>query len=227
MAVTENTSASAAASRRANGRNGTLISSTACPPGVVEAYHTLLTNVDLALGANANALVAIAAIDQHADAALVTANLALVAAQSGDRTLAVDGDTQAPRLHELFGLNPEPGLAQLLDGAHTDLRALAQPTALPTLGVVAAGIHGARHNRLARLGDVSATLLRIKNAADRVFLAAPPVLASSDLLGLAPYVDGILLVLAQGQTGREDAARARAILEKAEATVLGAALVPR
>lgn len=227
MAVIENPTAGVAVARRAGRREGALISSTACPAGVVEAYHTLLTNVDLALGANANGMVAVASIDQHADAALVAANLALLSAQGGDRTLAVDCDTQSPALHSIFGLNETPGLAQLLDGTQTDLRALAQPTSLPTLGVVVAGVNGARHNRLARHGDIAATLLRIKNAADRVFLAAPPVLTSSDLLSLAPYVDGVLLVVAPGRTGREEAARARAILDKAEATVLGAALVPR
>jgi Mrp family chromosome partitioning ATPase len=226
MAVTENAARSSTAVRGGTPSRA-LVTASACPPRVVEAYHTLLTNIDLALGADAGGMVAVAAIDETVDAAPVAANLALVAAQSGDRTLLVDCDVQLPRLNGVFDLDTAPGLAQLLDGAHNDLRALAQPTTLPTLGVIVAGLSGARHNRLTRLGDVPAALLRLKNAADRVFLSAPPVLAGSDLLRLAAYVDGILIVIAPGQTGREEAARARALLDKAAAPLLGAALVPR
>ena len=57
-------------------------------------------------------------------------------------------------------------------------------------------------------------------------LVAPPVLTSTDLLQLAAYVDGVLLVVAPGRTQREMAARARTILNKAEVPLLGVALVP-
>ena len=203
-----------------------LVTTPGCTGAIVAAYHTLLTNVDLALGAHAGGMVAIAALDENVDAARVGANLSLVAAQSGDRTLLVDCDLQAGALTRLFGLDAAPGLAQLLGGEHGDLRALTQPTALPTLGVIVAGASGARHGRLARLGDLSAALLRLKNAADRVMLVVPPVLTSTDLLQLAAYVDGVLLVVASGRTQREMAARARTILNKAEVPLLGVALVP-
>ena len=203
-----------------------LVTTPGCPGAIVDAYRMLLTNVDLALGPHAGGMVAIAALDANADAAHVGANLALVAAQSGDRTLLVDCDLQAGALTHLFGLDAAPGLAQLLGGEHSDLRALTQPTALPTLGVIVAGASGTRPGRLARLGDLSAALLRLKNAADRVMLVVPPVLTSTDLLQLAAYVDGVLLVVAPGRTQREMAARARAILNKAEVPLLGVALVP-
>ncbi|MFL5336012.1 MAG: hypothetical protein ACJ8H8_23265, partial [Geminicoccaceae bacterium] len=69
-----------------------LVTTPGCTGAIVAAYHTLLTNVDLALGPHAGGMVAIAAIDANADAARVGANLSLVAAQSGDRTLLVDCD---------------------------------------------------------------------------------------------------------------------------------------
>ena len=141
-----------------------LVTTPGCTGAIVAAYHTLLTNVDLALGPHAGGMVAVAAIDANADAARVGANLSLVAAQSGDRTLLVDCDLQAGALAHLFGLDPAPGLAQLLGGEHSDLRALVQPTDLPTLGVIVAGARGTRHGRLARLGDLAAALLRLKTA---------------------------------------------------------------
>lgn len=224
MAVTESSPARTPATARNAASSRTLITTPGCPPTVVDAYDTLLTNVDLALGPNAGGMIAIAALDASADAAIVAANLALVTAQSGDRTLLVDCDLQAPSLTHLFSLAATPGLAQFLGGEHNDLHTLTQPTTLPMLGVIAAGASGTRHGRLARYGDIPATLLRLKNAADRVILVSPPVLIGTDLLRLVPYVDGVLLVLTHGRSEREAAARARTILEKAEAPLLGVVL---
>ncbi len=206
-----------------------LVSSPECPSAVVEAYHTLFTNVELAMGAANDRVLAVAGVDASANAALVAANLALVGAESGERTLLVDADMEAPALDALFGANPGPGLVQLLRGEQGDLRDLAQPTTLPTLGVIAAGAAaaGTRHHRLDRLGDLSAAVLRLKNAADRVVIVAAPVLSAPDAQRLAASVDGMLLVIAPGRTSREDAARARALLERAQAPLLGVAIVPR
>jgi Mrp family chromosome partitioning ATPase len=204
-----------------------LVTSPSCPGGVEEAYHTLLTNIDLALGLHEGHVVVVAAVDTTADAALVGANLALVAGQAGDRTLIVDADTQTPRLDALFGLDAAPGLAQLLADEHHDLRELARPTPVPSLGVVTAGVDGGRHSRLDRLGDLSAVLPRLKNVADRVIIVAPPVLSGTDVMRLGAYADGVLLVISPGKTGREKAARAHALLEKAHTPLLGAVLTPR
>lgn len=226
MAVSENTATRDRATRRAGARPPTLITTRGCPTAMVAAYHALLTNVDLALGPNAGGVLAVAAVDETADAHGVASNLALLAAQSGDRTLLIDCSLQNPMLDRLFNLDATPGLAQFLGGEHTDLRTLAQPTELSSLGVIAAGASGNRHSRLARLGDIPGAVLRLKNAADRVILVAPPVLDSTDLLSLAPYVDGILLTIVPGRTQREVAARAREILDRAEAPLLGVAIAP-
>ncbi len=205
-----------------------LVSSPECPSAVVEAYHTLFTNVELAMGSANDRVLAIVGVDATANAALVAANLALVAAESGDRTLLVDADMEAPALDAIFGANPSPGLVQLLRGEQGDLRDLAQPTTLPTLGVIAAGAAaGTRHHRLDRLGDLAPAVLRLKNAADRVVIVAAPALAAPDAQRLAAHVDGMLLVIAPGRTSREDAARACALLERAQAPLLGAVIVPK
>ena len=206
-----------------------LVSSPECPSAVVDAYHTLFTNVELAMGSASDRVLAVVAVDTAANAALVGANLALVGAESGDRTLLVDADMEAPALDALFGANPGPGLVQLLRGEQDDLRDLAQPTTLPTLGVIAAGgaAAGTRHHRLDRLGDLSAAVLRLKNAADRVVIVAAPVLSAPDAQRLAAYVDGMLLVITPGRTSRENAARARALLERAQAPLIGVAIVPK
>ncbi len=69
------------------------------------------------------------------------------------------------------------------------------------------------------------TLLQQLTAdADLVLLDAPPVIAVTDAVLLATKVDGVLLVIRAGQTKREHAERARDLLAKVNARLVGAVL---
>jgi len=68
------------------------------------------------------------------------ANLATVFAQAGERTLLIDADMRHPRQHQLFGINPNPGLSALLTGragaeiasrVHPELRLFVAPAGSP------------------------------------------------------------------------------------------------
>jgi non-specific protein-tyrosine kinase len=60
--------------------------------------------------------------------------------------------------------------------------------------------------------------------ADLVLLDAPPVIAATDAALLATKVGGVLLVVSAGHTKRDDAKRAKDLLEKVNANVVGAVL---
>lgn len=216
----------AAATTTVAGANSSpsLITEPRCPAAVREAYHALFTAVELALGARGGRFIAVAALDDTTRADLVAANLALLSAEGGDRTLLVDGNLRTPTLHDLFGVAAAPGMAQFLMQGHGDPGdpgALAQPTADPLLGVIAAGVGPARFDRL---GDVPAALRLLAHCADRVILSLAPVLAGTAALSVGAHVDGVVLVATPGRTSRRDAARASALLEKAHIPVLGVAL---
>ncbi len=67
------------------------------------------------------------------------ANLAIVLAQLGGRTLLVDGDMRGPRQHELFGLRAGSGLSGLLSG-RVEAQVIQQIQALPNLFVLPVGV---------------------------------------------------------------------------------------
>jgi Mrp family chromosome partitioning ATPase len=58
-----------------------------------------------------------------------------------------------------------------------------------------------------------------------VLIDAPPVLAVTDAALWASRVDGVVLLLNAGSTRREEAQRAKAVLEKVNARILGAVLL--
>jgi non-specific protein-tyrosine kinase len=69
--------------------------------------------------------------------------------------------------------------------------------------------------------EVIAALLKI---ADVVLFDAPPVIAVTDAAVLSSKVDGVLLVLNAGKTKREHAKKAKALLDKVNARLIGTVL---
>ena len=66
-------------------------------------------------------------------------NLAVVLAQLGGRTLLVDADLRASRVHEVFKLANRAGLSGILSG-RTDQDAITQVAAVPSLFILPVGI---------------------------------------------------------------------------------------
>lgn len=82
-------------------------------------------------------MVAIAGVDAHAEAAALAANLAVVCAQAGYRTLLVDAVLSAPSQHQLLRVPNRTGVSTLLAGG--DDRGAIQNTAIAALSVLPAG----------------------------------------------------------------------------------------
>jgi chain length determinant protein tyrosine kinase EpsG len=82
--------------------------------------------------------IALVAADRSAGRSYITANLAVVFAQLGARTLLVDADLANARQHTLFRLGNRSGLSSILAG-RADLKAVRQVDGLPGLAILPAG----------------------------------------------------------------------------------------
>lgn len=164
----------------------------------------------------------------------VAVMLALTAALAGKRVLLVDADLRKPRVHRLLGLPNEHGLGDLLDGApdaSTTLQTLPLAAKAPegpaqTLSLLSSGSSGGRStiaSAALRLGSprMKGLLEELAGQFDFIFIDSPPVLAVSDPLFIAPIVDGVLLVLAVGVVGEQDAKQARERIQQVGGQILG------
>ena len=189
-----------------------------------EAYRALRTNLSFSsLDDPIHTLVVTTPAPQE-HKSLVIANLAIIMAQGGNRTILVDCDLRRPALHEIFGLDNRAGLTtMMLDKAAMDAPPL-QGTEIENLSVLPSGplppnpadLLGSR-----RMDDVIARLIQ---GADIVLLDAPPVVAVTDAAVLGSKVDGVLLVVSAGVTRREHAERAKEMLEQVNVRIVGAVL---
>jgi receptor protein-tyrosine kinase len=130
-------------------------------------------------------------------------NLALSMAMEKDRTvLLVDGDVAKPTISQVFGVEGQPGLLDVLEGA--ELNDVLMHTDIPGLRLLPAGRprEGATEllasDRMRALADELS-----ERYPDRVILFdSPPLLATSESQAIAAAVGQVALVVASGTTRR-------------------------
>ena len=199
-----------------------LVTLTAPRSPAAEAYQSLRTNIEFSsLDKTLHSLL-ITCPDTETTKSETLANLAVVMADAGDRIVVVDGDLRRPLQHEIFRVNGDVGLT---DWLRSGGEPVLTETQIPNLRLLAAG--PLPPNPVALLSSKRlAELLQVLAAeAEYVLVDAPPVLAVTDAALWASQVDGTLLAVTAGKTKREQAERAKGVLEKVQTNIVGAVLL--
>jgi capsular exopolysaccharide synthesis family protein len=186
-----------------------------------ESYRILRTNLQIAGTDRHLPSLLISSPSRGDGKSDVAANLAVVLARAGKLVILVDANLRRPQIATLFGMPDQNGLAQLLDSD-----SLPEPVAVssvPNLFVLPAG--GVAPNSSEILGSqrMYRLIQEYKSRADVVLIDSPP-LWYSDALALAPQVDGVLLVVSSGSTGRENTLNAVESLRLVGARIIGTVL---
>lgn len=187
-----------------------------------EAYRTLRTNIQFSSLEKPVHTILVTGVDAGEGKSTTLANLAVVMAQAGKRVVAVDCDLRRPTLHKVFGLAAEPGLTTaILDESGQVSR---QKTGIDGLELVSSGQLPPNPSELLTSRRFEELLARLAAGADIVLLDAPPIVSVSDAAVLATRVDGVILVVNAGKTKRDQAKRAKSLLERVNANILGVVL---
>lgn len=162
---------------------------------------------------------------------LTTANLGIVAAQFGYRTIIVDADWKRPSQHEIFQIPSNKGLQQLLFNPSEPTFPLWTIDRLPNLTVLTSGQtdsygksceggHGSATEwwRAKRLGQV---LAQLTTHADLILIDGPALLSAADATLLAGQVDGVIMLVEANRTKQTSLQEACFALERAQANLLG------
>jgi len=144
---------------------------------------------------------------------VTAANLALTMAQElQSRVVLIDADLRHPTVHSLFAVDRGPGLSEVLQGEATLDEALIH---LPELQLALLPAGHAPDYPTELLG--STAMRRMLDALggrfDRMVLDLPSALPLADVGTVAPYTDGVLMVIRAGVTQRPALDQALAIFE--------------
>jgi non-specific protein-tyrosine kinase len=189
---------------------------------VAEAYRTLRTNIQLSSLDQPLRTLLVASAGPDEGKSTTLANLAVAFAQAGRRTILVDSDLRRPSLHTLLGSPNDRGLTTMLLQDDAPAPLIEMP--VEGLRLLPSGPVPPNPSELLASRRLEQAIARLTDDADLVLFDSPPALAVSDAAVLSRRVDGVLLVVSAGRTRREHAARARQVLERAGARLLGVVL---
>jgi non-specific protein-tyrosine kinase len=191
---------------------------------VAEAYRTLRTNLEFsALDRPLRSLVVTSAGPDEGKSTTL-ANLAVTMAQAGKRVILVDCDLRRPSLQQIFDLRNNQGFTDLMRDEALLANPPLQEAPVANLRVLTSGPLPPNPSELLGSRRMSEVIDALLSHADVVLFDTPPIIAVADAALLASKVDGVLLVVGAGKTRREHAQKARALIEKAHARLVGAVL---
>ena len=150
-------------------------------------------------------------------------NMAITMAQMGARTILIDADLRRPVLHSLFGMRKDDGLTNYLVGTLA-LEDVIRSTAVENLYLIPSGLLPPNPSELLGSKRMKNLLELLLKQYDFVLLDSPPIIAVTDALVMAPFVDGVVVVLRSQKTDRDATQRAFELLQNVGAHVPGVVL---
>jgi len=153
----------------------------------------------------------------------IAANLAVVLAQLGGRTLLIDADLRNASQHALFGLQNRIGLSAVLAG-RAGAEAVQRVPALGNLSLLPAGVPPPNPQELLARPTFGVLLEQLAVHLDFILIDTPPAAESADAQTVAARAGAALLVLRKNHSRLW---RVQAIAESVARTrtaVLGAVL---
>jgi len=168
----------------------------------LESFRRLRTNI-LASGSDGSQVVLLTSAKRGEGKSTVSGNLAVTIAQSGREVVIVDCDLRLPTVHKLFDLPNKRGLTNILAGEVT-LEDTIQGSNFPRVQIITSGPLPPNPTELLGSQRMIDLIDLLKEKFDFVILDTPALLSVTDAAVLAPAVDNVILVVAQGQTQRGD-----------------------
>lgn len=194
------------------------------PDSFTDAYRILRTQVLQRLRENKWNVLAVTSPGLNEGKTLTAINLAISLAMEVNYTvLLVDADLRHPNVHTYFGLEPEFGLSDYLLSDKPLQEILVHP-GIQGLVVLPGGKPLANSSEMLSSPKMSRLVeeLKTRYPSRIVLFDLPPLLATSDAIAFAPYVDAALLVLEEGKTSTQDAQYATELLK--DTHLIGAVL---
>ncbi|KGK89561.1 CpsD/CapB family tyrosine-protein kinase [Clostridium sp. HMP27] len=190
---------------------------------ISEAYRTLRTNIKFSSFDKEIKSLVITSSGPNEGKSTTACNLAIVMAQTGSKTILIDCDQRKPSIHKVFGLSNECGLSNIL-ADEVEFKDAVYKTQIENLEMLPSGTKPPNPSEILSSEKMKRFLQRLKEKYDSIIIDTPPIVAVTDAQLLSTYVDGCILVVASGQTDRGAAMKAKGLLDKVGAKILGVVL---
>jgi non-specific protein-tyrosine kinase len=184
----------------------------------LDALRTLRSTIMLAAEGNSLATLLITSSLPDEGKSFLAANLAAIIASPGasladiitspgSRVILIDADLHRPSLHEMFDMPNLMGLADVLGMPEATMEALLKkslrPTGIDNLLLLPAGRAPLDPGALVHSPKFQKMLELLKPKADLIIIDSGPVLKVVETKVIANLVDGVVLIVSDGQIRRK------------------------
>ncbi len=190
------------------------------PFHIVESYKSIRTNVTFAMSTCEKKVLAISSANPSEGKSTTAANVAIAAAQSGNRVLLIDADMRKSRQHKLFELNNKHGLSSAISKI-SKLEECIHKNVLEHLDVMTAGPIPPNPSELLSSQAAKQMFEKLGEQYALIVVDLPPICVVSDAMTLSENVAGLIMVVRYGMTTFEDLEECRRRMELANMNLLG------
>lgn len=160
----------------------------------MEALRSLRTSLHFAMMESKNNILAISGPRPGIGKTFVSANLAAVIAQSGQRVLVIDVDMRKGTLHKVLGVCQLPGLSDVLVGKLPAQDAVRAVVGVENMFYMARGEVPPNPSELLMHPRFQQMLESLSAHYDLVIIDTPPILAVTDAVIVARHAGSTLMV---------------------------------
>ncbi len=137
------------------------------------------------------------------------------------KTLIIDCNLRNPVYHNLLGIKPEPGLANLIN--NEEISNIAQKIDID-LEAISAGQSTMNPVALMERLNINEILIEIKNDYEIILLDCTNIKNFNDIVMLSPHVDGVIIVVNEGYDRKQAVKSVLAPLKLNKANIIGGVL---
>ncbi|MFL2100984.1 CpsD/CapB family tyrosine-protein kinase [Desemzia sp. FAM 23989] len=189
---------------------------------VAEQFRTIRTNIHFSMIDSDLKTLAITSAGPGAGKSTISANLAVTFASEGKKVLLIDTDMRKPTVHKTFKLPNHDGLTTLLTDRTAQISDIVHILKEEKLYVLTSGVIPPNPAELLSSKRMEQLKLELEESFDLIIFDLPPVIAVTDAQIMSSKTDGTIFVINKGGADKEMVLKAKELLDKVQANVLGA-----
>ncbi len=186
-----------------------------------EVFRMIGGNLHLYSSDTAQKTLMITSPNQSEGKSLIIASLGTVLAQSGLSTIIVDANLRRPIVHEIFKVENEKGLMDLLGLEEYNISDYLMDTQLEKLKLLTIGASEINPSGLLNQQKINQIIYALKKQADVVLFDSSSVLEHADSRFLSAQMDGVIMVIAAKRTKIDQVKRSIQNLDLSNAKISG------
>ena len=191
---------------------------------ITEQYRNVRTSNQFAASAgDPLKLLLVTSTEQEEGKTTLAANLAVVMSETNKKILLIDGDLRRATAGKYFNMRSSQavGLSTLLNNGRSSLNEAIQRTQVKNLDFLPAGPIPPNPSELLNSLRLNELFSELEDQYDAIIVDSPPLLVVTDAQIFSSKVDGVILVVRENRTKRNNLIKCKTLLERSKAHLIG------